>query len=61
MLTEGEMYMKEMLHSKVLVGFIIFVLGFTYVNSIRVNKMDYGEDSYDKSLYLSQNIIEGAI
>lgn len=55
------MYMKEMLHSKVLVGFIIFVLGFTYVNSIRVNKMDYGEDFYDKSLYLSQNIIEGAI
>lgn len=25
--------MKEMLHSKVLVGFVVFVLGFTYLNA----------------------------
>lgn len=25
--------MKEMLHSKVLMGFVVFVLGFTYFNS----------------------------
>lgn len=25
--------MKEMLHSKVLVGFVVFVLGFTYFNT----------------------------
>lgn len=29
----GGIFMKEMLHSKVLVGFVVFVLGFTYLNT----------------------------
>lgn len=28
--------MKEMLHSKVLVGFVVFVLSFTYLNTISI-------------------------
>ena len=28
--------MKEMLHSKVLVGFVVFVLSFTYFNTVSV-------------------------
>lgn len=28
--------MKEMLHSKVLMGFVVFVLGFTYLNTFSV-------------------------
>ena len=30
----GGNFMKEMLHSKILVGFVIFVLSFTYLNAI---------------------------
>lgn len=26
--------MKEMLHSKVLIGFVVFVLSFTYLNTV---------------------------
>lgn len=26
--------MKEMLHSKILMGFVVFVLSFTYLNSV---------------------------
>lgn len=30
----GGNFMKEMLHSKVLMGFVIFVLSFTYISAI---------------------------
>ncbi len=42
--------MKEMLHSKVLVGFILFVLGFTYLNSIQINHLKE-EKNMDEILY----------
>ena len=32
----GGIFMKEMLHSKVLMGFVVFVLGFTYLNTFSV-------------------------
>ena len=32
--------MKEIVKSKVMMGFIIFVLGFTYIDSLNVKKME---------------------
>lgn len=32
--------MKEILHSKVMIGFILFVLGFTYVNSTQMQNLE---------------------
>lgn len=32
--------MKEILHSKVMIGFILFVLGFTYVNSTQMQTLE---------------------
>lgn len=32
--------MKEILHSKVMIGFILFVLGFTYVNSTQMQALE---------------------
>ncbi len=43
--------MKEMLHSKILVGFVIFVLGFTYVNSIQMNQLGSKDTSQNDLVY----------
>jgi hypothetical protein len=32
--------MKELLKSKIMIGFIIFVLGITYIDSVNVKKME---------------------
>lgn len=50
---EGVMYMKEMLHSKVLIGFILFVLGFTYMNSNQMNYLEQDENSTNEIVYIS--------
>ncbi len=44
--------MKEMLKSKVMVGFIIFVLGFTYIGSIQMNRLNQIEASNQEILYI---------
>ncbi len=41
-----------MLHSKVLIGFVIFVLGFTYLNSIQINHLEE-EGNSNAILYVS--------
>lgn len=43
--------MKEMLRSKVLVGFIVFVLGFTYFSSIQINHFQEQENT-NEILYI---------
>ena len=43
--------MKEMLHSKVLVGFIVFVLGFTYLNCTQISHFDEEANS-NEILYI---------
>lgn len=53
--------MKEMFRSKVLVGFIVFVLGFTYVNSVQMSKLNYEEETSNEVLYISQKGLEEAI
>lgn len=32
--------MKELLKSKIMIGFIVFILGITYIDSINVKKME---------------------
>lgn len=32
--------MKEIMESKIMVGFIIFVLGFTYLDSMKVKRLE---------------------
>lgn len=32
--------MKEVMKSKIMLGFIIFVLGFTYLDSVRVKQLE---------------------
>lgn len=46
--------MKDMLHSKVMIGFIIFVLGFTYWNASLEQKKNDSSQFADKT---SQNEI----
>lgn len=53
--------MKEMLHSKVLVGFIVFVLGFTYVNSVQIDKFDYEDGASSEVVYIPQVELEEVI
>lgn len=38
--TERGVCMKEIVKSKVMMGFIVFVLGFTYIDSLNVKKME---------------------
>ena len=44
--------MKEILKSKVMVGFVIFVLGFTYVGSIQMNRLNQLNESNREILYI---------
>ncbi len=44
--------MKEMLQSKVLVGFVLFVLGFTYVGAIQMNYCNQESESNHEILYI---------
>ncbi len=44
--------MKEMLHSKVLVGFVVFVLGFTYLNCLQTNRFENEESISHEIVYI---------
>lgn len=44
--------MKEMLHSKVLVGFVVFVLGFTYLNCLQINQFESEENTSHEIVYI---------
>lgn len=41
-----------MLKSKVLVGFVVFVLGLTYVNSLQMNRVNYEETDLNEIVYI---------
>lgn len=47
--------MKELLKSKIMIGFIIFVLGITYIDSINVKKMEENTKIANDNL-ISMNI-----
>lgn len=40
MIAERRMCMKEIMKSKIMLGFIIFVLGFTYLDSLKVKRLE---------------------
>ena len=40
MIVERRMCMKEIMKSKIMLGFIIFVLGFTYLDSLKVKRLE---------------------
>lgn len=42
--------MKEIIKSKVMLGFIIFVLGFTYLDSVNVKRLEQETIVMDKKL-----------
>ena len=42
--------MKEILESKVMIGFAIFVLGFTYVSSLETKKMEENKIESEKQM-----------
>lgn len=44
--------MKEMFHSKVLVGFIVFVLGFTYLNCLQTNRFENEDNTSREIVYI---------
>ena len=44
--------MKEMFKSKVMIGFVLFVLGFTYVGSIQMNRLNQESESNHEILYI---------
>lgn len=44
--------MKEMLHSKVMIGFVVFVLGFTYANSLQMNRLEEQTNTQNEILYI---------
>lgn len=43
--------MKEMLKSKFMIGFIVFVVGFSYVNSTQMNVLNE-ENSVNELVYV---------
>lgn len=47
--------MKELLRSKIMIGFIIFILGITYIDSINVKKMEEDNKAASDNL-ISMNI-----
>lgn len=51
-LSRGSEFMKEMLHSKVMISFILFILGFTYVNSLQMNRLEEQSETTKEILYI---------
>ena len=45
--------MKEMLKSKVLIGFIVLVLGMTYMNSTSIARLEENNSSSDKIIAMN--------
>lgn len=42
--------MKEIIKSKVMVGFIVFVLGITYIDSMNVKRLEQETNSINQDL-----------
>jgi hypothetical protein len=47
--------MKQMIKSKVLMGFIVMVLGLTYINSANISKLETTESNYDNMIAMNIN------
>lgn len=48
--------MKEILKSKVMMGFIIFVLGFTYIDSMNVKRLEQTETQMNDKMIVMNEI-----
>ena len=49
--------MKEIVKSKIMVGFIVFVLGITYIDSVNVKRMesDMATDTKSQIVVMNEN------
>lgn len=45
--------MKEMLKSKMMIGFIVFVLGCSYFNSVGISNVNNFENATDKEIVMN--------
>jgi len=47
--------MKEIVKSKTMIGFIVFILGITYMNGVQTNKMEAGQIEAQDT-YITMNL-----
>ena len=47
--------MKELLKSKIMLGFVVFFMGFLFINSNNIQKMEEGKESYNTA-YIVANV-----
>lgn len=48
--------MKQMMESKLLIGFVVMVLGMTYINTTSVTKLEDTNSNADYSNVIAMNI-----